>query len=413
MEKIINNNIEVEKAILVGAILNDSDKESIEELKELAKTAGAEIVGEVIQQRHVIDKAFYIGRGKIEEVKHYIDATNANLVICNDELSGIQLKNIEDALGVKVIDRTNLILDIFAKRARSKEGMLQVELAQLKYRLPRLIGIGNELSRLGGGIGTRGPGETKLETDRRHIRNRIKAIEKQLDEIKKHRNLLRERRRKNEIPIVAIVGYTNAGKSSLINALTDANVYVEDKLFATLDPTSRRLTLPSGRNVIITDTVGFIRKLPHDLVEAFKSTLEEAKYADILLHVIDITSKDMEEKIKVVQNVLYDLGAAEKPIINVYNKIDLLDFVPQNDDKHIYIAAKEKIGLDVLLKTIDDLVFTDVEIIKFNIPYKNISEYNYLKENAKIIEEKYGDKGIYVKAEVRPSIKYKLKGFIL
>lgn len=413
MEKIINNNIEVEKAILVAAILNDSDKESIEELKELAKTAGAEVVGEVIQQRHVIDKAFYIGRGKIEEVKHYIDATNANLVICNDELSGIQLKNIEDALGVKVIDRTNLILDIFAKRARSKEGMLQVELAQLKYRLPRLIGIGTELSRLGGGIGTRGPGETKLETDRRHIRNRIKAIEKQLDEIKKHRNLLRERRRKNEIPIVAIVGYTNAGKSSLINALTDANVYVEDKLFATLDPTSRRLTLPSGRNVIITDTVGFIRKLPHDLVEAFKSTLEEAKYADILLHVIDITSKDMEEKIKVVQNVLYDLGAAEKPIINVYNKIDLLDFVPQNDDKHIYISAKEKIGLDVLLKAIDDLVFTDVEIIEFNIPYKNISEYNYLKENAKIIEEKYGDKGIYVKAEVRPSIKYKLKGFIL
>ncbi|SHF73691.1 GTP-binding protein HflX [Caldanaerobius fijiensis DSM 17918] len=413
MEKIINNNIEVEKAILVAAILNDSDKESIEELKELAKTAGAEVVGEVIQQRHVIDKAFYIGRGKIEEVKHYIDATNANLVICNDELSGIQLKNIEDALGVKVIDRTNLILDIFAKRARSKEGMLQVELAQLKYRLPRLIGIGTELSRLGGGIGTRGPGETKLETDRRHIRNRIKAIEKQLDEIKKHRNLLRERRRKNEIPIVAIVGYTNAGKSSLINALTDANVYVEDKLFATLDPTSRRLTLPSGRNVIITDTVGFIRKLPHDLVEAFKSTLEEAKYADILLHVIDITSKDMEEKIKVVQNVLYDLGAAEKPILNVYNKIDLLDFVPQNDDKHIYISAKEKIGLDVLLKAIDDLVFTDVEIIEFNIPYKNISEYNYLKENAKIIEEKYGEKGIYVKAEVRPSIKYKLKGFIL
>ena len=300
----LNRNEKIERAILVGIISTVKDEESMEELKELTLTAGVEVIGVVTQKRDTIHKAHYIGKGKLEELKFFVENQEADLIIVNDELTGTQIKNMEDFLNVKVIDRTNLILDIFAKRARSKEGMLQVELAQLKYRLPRLVGMGGQLSRLGGGIGTRGPGETKLEADRRHIQNRIKAIEKKLEEIKRHRDLQRSRRKKNQVPVVAIVGYTNAGKSTLLNALTKAEVYVEDKLFATLDPTARRLILPSGREVILIDTVGFIRKLPHDLVEAFKSTLEEVKYADLLLHVIDVTSPDMEEKIKVVERVL-------------------------------------------------------------------------------------------------------------
>nr|WP_256961570.1 GTPase HflX [Thermoanaerobacterium thermosaccharolyticum] len=319
-----------EKAVLVGVIINDDDNESMDELKELAETAGAEVVGIMTQSRSSVDRNSYIGKGKLSELKQFVDNMDIDLVIINDELSGSQIKNIEDIVNQKVIDRTSLILDIFAKRAKSAEGMLQVELAQLKYRLPRLQGLGNDLSRLGGGIGTRGPGETKLETDRRYIRERIKAIEGKLEDLKKHRELLRGRRRKNEIPVVAIVGYTNAGKSTLMNALTDSSVYVEDKLFATLDPTARKLDLPSGREAILIDTVGFIRKLPHDLVEAFKSTLEESKYADVLLHVIDITSKDIKHKIEVVENVLRDLEAIDKPIINVYNKSDLLEQMPVN-----------------------------------------------------------------------------------
>lgn len=342
-----------ERAILVGIVSTPEYEESMEELKELALTAGAEVVGIMTQKRNTIDKAHYIGKGKLEELKFFVENQEVDLVIVNDELTGTQIKNIEDFLNVKVIDRTNLILDIFAKRAKSREGMLQVELAQLKYRLPRLVGLGGQLSRLGGGIGTRGPGETKLETDRRHIKNRIKAIEKKLEEIERHRSLQRERRKKNRIPVIAIVGYTNAGKSTLLNALTNAEVYVEDKLFATLDPTARRLVLPSGREVILIDTVGFIRKLPHDLVEAFKSTLEEAKYADLLLHVIDVTSPDMEEKIKVVEKVLSDLDVINTPRINVFNKIDLLDVVPKGNEKEIYISAKNKIGLDKLLQAIE------------------------------------------------------------
>lgn len=291
--------------------------------------------------------------------------------------------------------------------------MLQVELAQLKYRLPRLVGLGGQLSRLGGGIGTRGPGETKLETDRRHIKNRIKAIEKKLEEIERHRSLQRERRKKNRIPVIAIVGYTNAGKSTLLNALTNAEVYVEDKLFATLDPTARRLVLPSGREVILIDTVGFIRKLPHDLVEAFKSTLEEAKYADLLLHVIDVTSPDMEEKIKVVEKVLSDLDVINTPRINVFNKIDLLDVVPKGNEKEIYISAKNKIGLDKLLQAIEKEIFKDVEIVNFLLPYDKTKEYNYLKEKTKVIEESYDEKGIIIKAEVQKETKERFKDFII
>ncbi|GAB6117550.1 GTPase HflX [Thermoanaerobacter brockii subsp. lactiethylicus] len=402
-----------ERAILVGIVSTPEYEESMEELKELALTAGAEVVGIMTQKRNTIDKAHYIGKGKLEELKFFVENQEVDLVIVNDELTGTQIKNIEDFLNVKVIDRTNLILDIFAKRAKSREGMLQVELAQLKYRLPRLVGLGGQLSRLGGGIGTRGPGETKLETDRRHIKNRIKAIEKKLEEIERHRSLQRERRKKNRIPVIAIVGYTNAGKSTLLNALTNAEVYVEDKLFATLDPTARRLVLPSGREVILIDTVGFIRKLPHDLVEAFKSTLEEAKYADLLLHVIDVTSPDMEEKIKVVEKVLSDLDVINTPRINVFNKIDLLDVVPKGNEKEIYISAKNKIGLDKLLQAIEKEIFKDVEIVNFLLPYDKTKEYNYLKEKTKVIEESYDEKGIIIKAEVQKETKERFKDFII
>lgn len=409
----LSRNEKIERAILVGIISTTEDEESMGELKELALTAGVEVIGVMTQKRDTINKAHYIGKGKLEELKFFVENQEADLIIVNDELTGTQIKNMEDFLNVKVIDRTNLILDIFAKRARSKEGMLQVELAQLKYRLPRLVGMGGQLSRLGGGIGTRGPGETKLEADRRHIQNRIKAIEKKLEEIKRHRDLQRSRRKKNQVPVVAIVGYTNAGKSTLLNALTKAEVYVEDKLFATLDPTARRLILPSGREVILIDTVGFIRKLPHDLVEAFKSTLEEVKYADLLLHVIDVTSPDMEEKIKVVERVLSDLGAINIPKINVFNKIDLLEVVLKGNEREVYISAKNKIGFDNLLEAIEREIFKDVEVVNFLLPYDKTKEYNYLKEKTKIIEENYNEDGIMIKAEVQKETKEKLKDFII
>ncbi|AEF17480.1 MULTISPECIES: GTPase HflX [Thermoanaerobacterium] len=402
-----------EKAVLVGVIINDEDNESMDELKELAETAGAEVVGVVTQSRTNIDRTSYIGKGKLMELKEFIGNNDVSMIIVNDELTGIQIKNIEDVVNKKVIDRTGLILDIFAKRAKSAEGMLQVELAQLKYRLPRLQGIGNDLSRLGGGIGTRGPGETKLETDRRHIKERIRAIEAKIDDLRRHRELLRGRRKKNEVPVVAIIGYTNAGKSTLMNVLTNASVYAEDKLFATLDPTARKLILPSGREIVLIDTVGFIRKLPHDLVEAFKSTLEELKYADVLLHVIDISAKDVMHKINVVEGVLKDLDVINKPKINVYNKSDLLDKVPENKGDSVYISAKERIGIDKLLEMIDRFAYSDLSILDFYFSYANNNEYLFLKKNSKILKEEYDEKGIKIKAQVSAMERNVLKDFIV
>ncbi|MEG6565379.1 GTPase HflX [Thermoanaerobacterium saccharolyticum] len=402
-----------EKAVLVGVLIDDDDRESIEELEELANTAGAEVVGVMTQSRTNIDRTSYIGKGKLMELKEFIENNDVDAVIVNDELTGIQIKNIEDVVNKKVIDRTGLILDIFAKRAKSAEGILQVELAQLKYRLPRLQGIGNDLSRLGGGIGTRGPGETKLETDRRHIKERIRAIEAKIDDLRRHRELLRGRRRKNEVPVVAIIGYTNAGKSTLMNVLTNASVYAEDKLFATLDPTSRKLVLPSGREIVLIDTVGFIRKLPHDLVEAFKSTLEELKYADVLLHVIDISAKDVMHKIGVVEGVLKDLDVINKPKINVYNKSDLLDKVPENKGDSVYISAKERIGIDELLKAVDRFAYSDLFILDFYFSYANSNEYLFLKKNSKILKEEYDEKGIKIKAQVSAMERNVLKDFIV
>lgn len=402
-----------EKAVLVGVIINDDDNESMDELKELAETAGAEVVGVMTQSRTNIDRTSYIGKGKLMELKEFIENNDVSMIIVNDELTGIQIKNIEDVVNKKVIDRTGLILDIFAKRAKSAEGILQVELAQLKYRLPRLQGIGNDLSRLGGGIGTRGPGETKLETDRRHIKERIRAIEAKIDDLRRHRELLRGRRRKNEVPVVAIIGYTNAGKSTLMNVLTNASVYAEDKLFATLDPTARKLVLPSGREIVLIDTVGFIRKLPHDLVEAFKSTLEELKYADVLLHVIDISAKDVMHKIGVVEGVLKDLDVINKPKINVYNKSDLLDKVPENKGDSVYISAKERIGIDELLKAVDRFAYSDLFILVFYFSYANSNEYLFLKKNSKILKEEYDEKGIKIKAQVSAMERNVLKDFIV
>lgn len=313
---------ETEKVILVGVSLSDQDdtKESLEELKDLVSTAGAETVGMVIQNREQQHPGTYVGKGKIEELKSMIWELRATGIVCDDELSPAQMKNLQDELDVKVMDRTLIILDIFAARASTSEGKIQVELAQLKYQQTRLAGFGKAMSRLGGGIGTRGPGEKKLEMDRRLIKSRIAQLNRELKDVKKHREVTREQRSRSHIPVAAIVGYTNAGKSTLLNTLTGAGILAEDKLFATLDPTTRDLKLPSGQEILMTDTVGFIRKLPHHLIEAFRSTLEEARYADIILHVVDASNPQMDEQMHTVYETLQNLGVKDKPVITLFNK---------------------------------------------------------------------------------------------
>ncbi|MDO4562429.1 MAG: GTPase HflX [Clostridia bacterium] len=357
------NKEKIERAVLAGVhtgaqdILADTNDETIQELELLAKTAGAQVCAVMVQNRPRPDAGTYFGEGKLEELKNACVAENATLIIVDDELSGSQLRNIENATDVRVIDRSALILDIFAQRALSREGKLQVELAQLRYRLPRLSGSGTALSRLGGGIGTRGPGETKLESDRRHIHRRIGALEAELRDVERHRALLRERRKKSNTTVAALVGYTNAGKSTLMNALTNAGVYVENKLFATLDTTSRSLRLPSGKNIMLIDTVGFIRKLPHHLIKAFKSTLEEAVNADILLHVIDSSSDTAAEQIAVTDALLEELGCSSKPTIAVFNKCDKVGDVPRapgNYGSFVSVSAKNKFNIDTLLSAIEE-----------------------------------------------------------
>ena len=348
-----------EKALLVGLNITSTARkiddidinESMEELKELAKAAGAEVVGSLIQNRQSRDAAFYVGKGKVEEIKAYSDSLGATVVIFNDELSGAHIRNIEEVVGIKVIDRTTLILDIFAQRALSKEGKLQVELAQLNYRLPRLYGMGGQMSRTGAGIGTRGPGEQKLEIDKRNILNKAADIRRELREVKKIRETQRVQRLKSSIPIVALVGYTNAGKSTLLNELikthkdydVEKEVMAKDMLFATLDVTLRKALLPNKKEFLVVDTVGFVSKLPHDLVEAFKATLEEVQYADLILHVIDATNSNYALQKSTTEKVLKELGADTKPTILVYNKIDRLelDIYPKNHDDIVYISAKK------------------------------------------------------------------------
>ncbi len=415
----IKSNEEKKERVLLAGVhrgsldtINDTTEESVAELAELAKTAGAEVVAEVIQNRRELEAATYMGEGKLEEIAGMIDCLEIDAVIFDDELSPVQLRNIADFLGIKVIDRTILILDIFAMRARSGEGKLQVELAQLKYRLPRLRGLGVQMSRTGGGIGTRGPGETKLESDRRHINRRISALEAEIKEVGRHRDLLRSRRKKDGAITACLVGYTNAGKSSLLNSLTEAEVMAEDKLFATLDTTSRGLVLEDNRKILLIDTVGFIRKLPHHLVEAFKSTLEETVSADFLLHVIDASNPQYENHIKVVEKVLEELGAAGKPTINIYNKID------KTDGKTIFtdgvgVSVKTGANMDALMTCIEETAPGRKKQVSVLIPYSEGGLVSRLHEEQKILSEEYEAEGTKITLLVDSATYENLKSYII
>lgn len=396
-----------EQAVLVGVKLTNVDEwqltESMEELVLLADTAGASVAGSFVQNRQRPDAATFIGKGKVEELLAYCQEVQADMVIIDRELSPAQARNLEGKLEVKVIDRTQLILDIFARRAQTKEGKLQVELAQLKYMLPRLTGQGTQLSRLGGGIGTRGPGETKLETDRRRIRKRVFDLEKELKEVQRHRSLLRRERKDESLPLVSLVGYTNAGKSTLLRTLTGADVLVEDKLFATLDPTTRRVVLPNNDIVLLTDTVGFIQNLPHHLVAAFRATLEEVQEADLLLHVVDVSHPNCEEQIRAVENVLKSLNVLDKPMIMVYNKMDLVrdtQIQPFTDYATVPISAISGEGIEQLLELITKMLGERYSVIKLTIPYAKSNMVSVLHQKGKVLHEEYGEKEITVEVEI-------------
>lgn len=403
-----------ERAFLISLDCGEYDAESsMAELEELAKTSGAEIIGEMIQKRPAPEAATYMGKGALEEICNFCSNHNIDLIIADGELSPVQIRNIEDLTGVRVIDRTTLILDIFAGRARSSEGKLQVELAQLKYSLPRLSGKGTALSRLGGGIGTRGPGETKLETDRRHIRFRIQNLKAELDKVEKRRVAMHQRRKKNGALCVAIVGYTNAGKSTLMNRLTDAGVLQEDKLFATLDPTARKLVLPDGRQIMLVDTVGLVRRLPHQLVDAFRSTLEEAVWADVILNVCDASSDECAEHIKVTELVLSDLGCSGKPIINVLNKCDKpteLDF--DFFENSVKISAATGDGIDSLLAAIENALPKDRKRVKILLPFDKMKLSSIVRDGT-VHSEEYTENGVLYDATVNISDIKQLKDYII
>lgn len=414
-----------ERVILVGCKSDDgySVEESLEELKELAETAGAEVVYKVVQNKSKIDPAYFIGSGKAREIALLRQSLLADAVIFDDELNGVQTRNLEETIGCKVIDRTTLILDIFAQRAKSMEGKLQVELAQLKYRLPRLTGLGQVLSRTGGGIGTRGPGEKKLEIDKRHIRERIYDLEKELEKVKKNRSIQREKRKQNEIPVVAFVGYTNVGKSTLRNKLCE--LYGKDKekvleanmLFATLDTTTRIITLPSGRDVLFSDTVGFIRKLPHDLVEAFKSTLEEVVESDLIVHVVDGSNENAIVQIETVNKVLREIGAENKECILAINKIDIakeenIHAIKAKYNNCVEISAIKEINLDLLLKEVESRIFSKIITEKLLIPYTEARIVSALHELNCVKSEEYLEDGIEVVIETTEDIINKYKKFL-
>jgi GTP-binding protein HflX len=404
MSELIEIKEQIERFILVGVTVTQSDdtKEALDELKELAQTAGAETVGMFIQNRESIHPGTYIGKGKIDEVRQMALDTGATGVICDDELTPAQLKNLEDSLLMKVLDRTALILDIFAKRASTKEGKIQVELAQLRYRSTRLIGLRNSLSRLGGGIGTRGPGEKKLEMDRRLIKEKITQLKQELSVVVKNRQTERNLRSKNSIPVIAIVGYTNSGKSTLLNFLTNAGVLEEDKLFATLDSTTRSLIMESGQQVLFTDTVGFIRKLPHHLIESFRSTLEEAKYADIILHVVDGSNPEVYKQMHIVYETLASLGIQDKVIITAFNKQDKLageeilkDF---KADYTIRLSARTGEGVDNMLHMIEKILNERKVLFERIFPYEEAGKIQIIRKYGQLMEEEYQQDGIFVKA---------------
>ena len=408
----------IEKVILVAVADQDTTEaeESLDELEELVKTAGAEVAARVIQVRETPHPGTYIGKGKIDEVNALLYGTDATGIVCDDELSPAQISNLEEALDTKVMDRTLIILDIFAKRAFTREGKIQVELAQLKYRASKLTGQGRALSRLGGGIGTRGPGEKKLEMDRRLIKSRIAQLNRELKDVKKHREVTREQRSRSHIPVAAIVGYTNAGKSTLLNTLTGAGILAEDKLFATLDPTTRDLKLPSGQEILMTDTVGFIRKLPHHLIEAFRSTLEEAKYADIILHVVDASNPLMDEQMYTVYETLQNLGVKDKPVITVFNKIDRMEdtWVPRDlrADYHVKISAKTGEGITGFLQSIEAVLRERKVEIEALYPYKEAGKIQKIRKYGELQEEEYREDGLYLEGIVKTEDLHCFEGYL-
>lgn len=406
MERTVKEKEEAEQVIMVGVSVEDGDDamDSLDELEELLRTAGAEVAGTVLQNREMIHPGTYVGKGKVEEIRRMLAATGADGIVCDDELTSVQYRNLEDLLGVKVMDRTMVILDIFARHAKSSEGKIQVELAQLRYGLSRLTGKGQALSRQGGGIGTRGPGEKKLEVDRRRMKSRISQLKKELRDMVEHRELTRKQRGKKELPVAAIVGYTNAGKSTLLNALTDAGILAQDQLFATLDTTTRLLELPGKQQMLLTDTVGFIRKLPHHLVEAFRSTLEEAKYADYILHVVDASSPQMEKQMYIVYQTLDMLGVRDKKIVTLFNKMDLLeegeilrDF---RADQTICISAKTGQGLEDVRMALARLLREDKVLVEETFGYDRMQQLAVIRARGEILREEYTPDGVFVKALV-------------
>ena len=408
MKDIFETEQKAERLLLVGVAVGgneDEVTESLDELEELARTAGGVVVGRIIQNREAVHPGTYVGKGKLEEIKEFTEEYDIDTIVCDDELSPAQLKNLETALNTKVIDRTIMILDIFAMRAITSEGKIQVELAQLKYRSSRLVGLRSSLSRLGGGIGTRGPGEKKLEMDRRLIRDRISILNSGLNEVKRSRDVARRKRMEGAIPMVAIVGYTNAGKSTLLNTLTGAGILEEDKLFATLDPTTRMYEYENGSQVLFTDTVGFINKLPHNLIDAFRSTLEEAKYADIILHVVDISNPSCDRQMEVVYDTLEKLGVSDKPIITLYNKVDRLDGDGMfgGDARSrctIRASAKKQLGLDKLLDEIMNIINDGMRLIERVVPYSEAGIIQDIRKYGQLLEEEYQEGGIYIRARV-------------
>ena len=395
-----------ERVILVGVSEQEGDDtdDSIEELKELVHTAGAVVAGTLIQRRQTVHPGLYVGTGKVEEIKALLQETDATGIVCDDELSPAQLKNLRDALDTKVMDRTLVILDIFAARAVTQEGKIQVELAQLKYRMSRLTGFGKSMSRLGGGIGTRGPGEKKLEMDRRMIKSRIAQLNRELKDVRMHRDVNRAKREKNSLPVAAIVGYTNAGKSTLLNHLTGADVLEEDKLFATLDPTTRMLTLAGKQEILLTDTVGFIRKLPHHLIEAFRSTLEEARYADLILHVVDASNPQYRKQMQIVYDTLNQLEIRGKTMITLWNKQDkITEREPMRDFRADYeqnISAKNNTGLEELKELLGTILREGKSLVEQVIPYEDAGILAKIRGGGEILCEEYREEGIYIKAYV-------------
>lgn len=395
-----------ERVVLIAVRTSDEDdtEACLDELEELVKTAGAVTVAKVIQNREKVHPGTYLGKGKIDEVREMVWDLGATGVVCDDELSPAQLRNLEDALETKVMDRTMVILDIFAARANTREGKIQVELAQLKYRAARLVGLRNSLSRLGGGIGTRGPGEKKLEMDRRLIHDRISQLKEELRDVERHREVQRQQREKAHTQVAAIVGYTNAGKSTLLNHLTDAGILAEDKLFATLDPTTRSLKLPSGQEILLTDTVGFIRKLPHHLIEAFKSTLEEARYSDIILHVVDCSNPQMDMQMHIVYETLKQLEVTDKIMVTVFNKIDKLDreviLKDLSADYQVKISAREGLGIETLQDTLETILRNQKIYLEKVYSYQEAGRIQKIRKYGELLSEEYTDTGILVKAYV-------------